>query len=799
MKFRTKTVLGVALIEGILLAVLGISLLGKMKDTNEDEITRRVSVTASLLAASTRDAMISYDLATIDSIATDLLATHEVTYVRFLDAKRQMMVERGNLPVGDISPDLSIASVNDGRFDHEVDVAVAGNSFGRIQFGIDLAPFQQILADTRQWTISISLLEMGLVAFFSLFLGTYLTRQLTALRDASRAIANGQRGQLLPVLGNDELAETAATFNEMSTRLEQSEIARAHENEILRIHDARLRRQLAALHGLNEIVALTSLDPESTLRHALQVGAQHLHLEIGLVSRISDRDLQIVVQVSPPGTLTDGQVFPLGRTYCSTTLAKDDLLAIPDAPNSPYAGHPCFRELQLAAYIGMPIRVDGEIFGTLAFSSAQGRNRDFDPSDLEFVRLLARWAGAFIERMQATEKLLASKASLREAKEAAEAATEAKSLFLANMSHEIRTPMNGVIGMTELLLDSPLDAAQRDYAGTIRESASALLHILNDILDFSKIEAGRVELELIPFSLSHLLHEISMLLTPQAKAKNIEFIVETSPNLPAQLRGDAGRLRQILLNLAGNAIKFTERGQVHLKLDCQPASADKQRLSFTLSDTGIGMSTATVNQLFAPFFQADASTTRRFGGTGLGLSICAHLLELMGGKITAESMEGVGTSFRFSLELPVLEASPATPATLATPTAVVPLGNLRILLAEDNLTNQKVASMMLRKLGCTIQIADNGEQALAALAEAPFDIVLMDCQMPVMDGFEATRQIRNDRSGRFNPQITIIAMTANAMQGDRETCIAAGMNDYIPKPIAQANLLATLSQWKPAG
>ena len=269
----------------------------------------------------------------------------------------------------------------------------------------------------------------------------------------------------------------------------------------------------------------------------------------------------------------------------------------------------------------MPIRVDGEIFGTLAFSSAQGRNRDFDPSDLEFVRLLARWAGAFIERMQATEKLLASKASLREAKEAAEAATEAKSLFLANMSHEIRTPMNGVIGMTELLLDSPLDAAQRDYAGTIRESASALLHILNDILDFSKIEAGRVELELI------------MLLTPQAKAKNIEFVVETSPNLPAQLRGDAGRLRQILLNLAGNAIKFTERGQVHLKLDCQPASADKQRLSFTLSDTGIGMSTATVNQLFAPFFQADASTTRRFGGTGLGLSICAHLLELMGGKI----------------------------------------------------------------------------------------------------------------------------------------------------------------------
>ncbi|HSG21635.1 MAG TPA: hypothetical protein VLA64_01620, partial [Azonexus sp.] len=194
MKFRTKTILGVALIEGILLAVLGVSLLDRIKDTNEAEIARRVSVTASLLTASTRDAMIGYDLATIDSIATDLLATHEVTYVRFLDAEQRIMVERGVMP-SEILPDQRIDHVRDGRFDHEVNVAIAGSSFGRIQFGIDLAPFQQILANTRQWTISISLLEMLLVAVFSLFLGTYLTRQLTALRDASRAIAEGQRGQ----------------------------------------------------------------------------------------------------------------------------------------------------------------------------------------------------------------------------------------------------------------------------------------------------------------------------------------------------------------------------------------------------------------------------------------------------------------------------------------------------------------------------------------------------------------------------------------------------------------------------
>ena len=794
MKFRTKTILGVALIEGILLAVLGASLLGRMKDSNEDEINRRASVTARLLTASARDAMIGYDLATIDSIASDLIATREVTYVRFLDTAGQPMVERGALPVGEIVADQRIDAVSDGRFDKEVDVAVAGNSFGRIQFGIDIAPFQQILADTRQWAISISLLEMFLVAVFSLFLGTYLTRQLTALRDASRAIMAGQRGQLLDARGNDELAETARTFNEMSAKLEESELAQASKAETLRIHDLQLRRQLEALKGLNEIVAKTGLDSESTLRHALEIGAKHLHFEFGIVSRITDETYRIVVQTSPPDTLADNQVFPLGITYCSTTLARNDLLTITDAANSEYAGHPCFKDFQLAAYIGMPVYVDGEIFGTLNFSSPHARSRDFDPSDLEFVRMLARWAGAFIERMQATQQLQASEISLRQAKEAAEAATEAKSQFLANMSHEIRTPMNGVIGMTELLLDTPLAGNQRDYAGTIRDSAGALLRIINDILDFSKIEAGRVELELIPFAPKQLLHEVNMLLGPLACDKNIQLLCALGDGVPENLIGDSGRLRQILLNLTGNAIKFTEHGQVHLSLASRYSEDNKHWLDFTLSDTGIGMSALTVNQLFAPFFQADASTTRRFGGTGLGLSISAQLIEMMGGRITTESTEGVGTTFRFSLDLPLAAEQPGALSVTANPP--VALRALRILLAEDNATNQKVATLMLRKLGCSVVVADNGELALSALAGQAFDIVLMDCQMPVMDGFSATQMIRNDRSGRFDPNIPIIAMTANAMQGDREICINAGMNDYIPKPIVLATLLATLSRWQ---
>ncbi len=432
----------------------------------------------------------------------------------------------------------------------------------------------------------------------------------------------------------------------------------------------------------------------------------------------------------------------------------------------------------------------------------------------------ARMVGIHID----TTERKRSEQELRAAKEAAEAASKAKSEFLANMSHEIRTPMNGVLGTTELLLNSALTDKQRHLASTVHRSGRTLLAIINDILDFSKIEAGKLDLECVGFDLVQVLDESLELFMETARRKKLQLTQHIEDTVPRYLKGDPVRFRQILMNLLSNALKFTETGGITLTATFLSGTTTHAQLRFAVTDTGIGIPPAAKSRIFDAFSQADGSTTRRYGGTGLGLSIAKQLVGLMGGTMSLESEPGHGSTFAFTAEFE-LQPLGSGSATALTPYSPLPAPYLvtdpvggsaqvhalaagvavsgdapsagHILLAEDSPVNREVAVGMLEQLGYQVEIAENGRQALLATARHNFDLVLMDCQMPEMDGLTATAEIRRRETELGQGTLLIIALTANAMQGDREQCLAAGMNDYLTKPYTQMQLREMLQKWLP--
>ncbi|MBC9070930.1 response regulator [Thauera sp. CAU 1555] len=418
------------------------------------------------------------------------------------------------------------------------------------------------------------------------------------------------------------------------------------------------------------------------------------------------------------------------------------------------------------------------------------RNGQIFPVSLAVNDVALGQQGFFVGIISDVTERLRHESEMQAARDAALASARLKSEFLANMSHEIRTPMNGVIGMTGLLRETQLDAHQRDLLETVERSSSALLDIINDILDLSKIEAGKLELKRAEFDPVVTVNDVVKLFAGKAREKGIELTCSCEPGLSRWVSGDEGRFRQVLSNLVGNAVKFTDAGKVHVRMTALPGDGE---CAIHVEDTGIGIPEEHRDQLFEPFMQVDGSTTRQYGGTGLGLAISRELVHKMGGRIDLESREGEGSVFSFTVRF----EAPLAPQPAASCDDLPPMLQARparILVAEDNAVNQRLIRILLEKDGHQVDVVDNGVKAIEHLAEGRCDMVLMDCQMPEMDGFQATEAWRSQEGVRGKGRVPIVALTANAMEGDRERCLAAGMDDYLTKPVDRRRLAEVISR-----
>jgi two-component system, sensor histidine kinase len=553
-------------------------------------------------------------------------------------------------------------------------------------------------------------------------------------------------------------------------------------------------QRLAALYALK----ILDTAPEERFDRITRIAQQVFGVSIALVSLVDHERQWFKSRQGLDATQTGRDI-----SFCGHAILDHRPLIIPDARvDARFADNPLVTaDPSIRFYAGQPLTVaDGQRVGTLCVIDA--KPLEPTPGQIKVLKELAHIIEdelSLVAMAQLQTSLLDTQENLLRAKTEADRANQAKSIFLANISHEIRTPMNGIIGMAELLADTPLVKNQQAQLDQIRLSAMSLMGIVNDVLDLSKIEADKIELESVHFDLLECLTNAFEMATLPGRDKGLDLNLQVADDVPSAVVGDPGRLRQVLLNLLSNAVKFTERGEVRAIVEhVQTKETEDQKivLRFSVTDTGIGIAAEKQQQIFEAFTQTDSSTTRLYGGTGLGLAISARLVKLMGGELKVESTAGHGSTFTFVLSLE--QAWTEKPEAKEQASVMAAVSSQHILLVEDNHVNQMVAQGMLRKAGHTVTLADNGRHALEILATESFDAVLMDVQMPEIDGLEATRRWRqSEKDGNdkgTNRATIIIAMTAHVLADDHQRCLEAGMDGYITKPLSSRSLMQAIEQ-----